>query len=220
MPKPLQIRTYNQENSVCFRSTRDQFGGLSNMAPGFTIEVNGVQIATSEALYQACRFPIGPDIQRIIIKQHSPMTAKMKSRRFLRDTRSDWERVRVKVMRWCLRVKLARNWDRFGNLLLSTGNAAIVEESRKDDFWGAKCIGEELIGRNVLGRLLMELREILKGQSQDRLRVVEPIQIPDFLLYGQPIGKVFSSETLSLQKDSYPDSEVVGRRISQINLKW
>ena len=220
MIKPSQIRTYNLNDSVSFRTTRERFGGLSNMASGFPIEVNGVQILTSEALYQACRFPDRPDVQRIIIEQRSPMTAKMKSRRFQRDTRSDWEWIRVMVMGWCLRVKLAQNWDEFGELLLSTGNAPIVEDSRKDDFWGAKRTDDELIGTNALGRLLMELRKELKGPDHDHLRVVEPLQIPDFLLYGQPIGKVVSRETHTSQEGSYPDSEMVGMRVSQASIEW
>ena len=220
MIKSSQIRTYNLNDSVSFRTTRERFGGLSNMASGFPIEVNGVQILTSEALYQACRFPDRPDVQRIIIEQRSPMTAKMKSRRFQRDTRSDWEWIRVMVMGWCLRVKLAQNWDEFGELLLSTGNAPIVEDSRKDDFWGAKRTDDELIGTNALGRLLMELRKELKGPNHDHLRVVEPLQIPDFLLYGQPIGKVVSMETHTSQEGSYPDSEMVGMRVSQASIEW
>src|SRR2546426_7568195 len=46
---------------------------------------------------------------------------------------------------------------------------SIVEDSRKDDFWGAKASDEgTLVGMNVLGRLLMELREDLRGTNGDR----------------------------------------------------
>ena len=83
--------------------------------------------------------PERPDIQKIILAERSPMTAKMKSKPYRKEnTRPDWEIVKVKVMKWCLRVKLAQNWIRFGDLLRSTDNRPIVEESRKDDFWGAK----------------------------------------------------------------------------------
>ena len=67
-------------------------------------------------------------------------------------------------MRWSLRVKLAQNQTTFGQLLLATGNKPIVEESAKDQFWGAKVQnGDALMGVNVLGRLLMELREQLRA---------------------------------------------------------
>src|SRR5690606_37437152 len=107
--------------------TNEVFGGLSNMAGGFPLRVNGIRILTSEALYQACRFPKRPDVQRLIIGENSPMTAKMKSKPYRQDTRPDWDQVRVKIMRWCLRVKLAQNWHKFSELLLATGDKPIVE---------------------------------------------------------------------------------------------
>jgi predicted NAD-dependent protein-ADP-ribosyltransferase YbiA (DUF1768 family) len=54
-----------------------------------------------------------PDFQRMVIDETSPMTAKMKSKPYRKDSRPDWEDVRVQVMRWCLRVKLAQNWETF-----------------------------------------------------------------------------------------------------------
>ena len=108
-----QTRTYDRPSSVVFLKTHEAFGGLSNMAGGFPLHVHGVRIHTSEALYQACRFPHMPEVQRLIIGQTSPMTAKMKSKPHRKDSRPDWDRVRVKVMRWCLRMKLAQNWEKF-----------------------------------------------------------------------------------------------------------
>jgi hypothetical protein len=88
-------------------------------------------------------------------------------------------------------VKLAQNWQTFGALLRSTGDWPIVEESRRDDFWGAKAVDEEmLVGANVLGRLLMELREELRSDDESRLSRVEPPRIPQFWLYRKPIGVV------------------------------
>lgn len=185
------LRTYDRRTSVVFCKTQEAFGGLSNMAAGYPVMVNGVDIRTSEALYQACRFPHRLDVQRLIIAERSPMTAKMKSKPHRHDTRPDWDAVRVGIMRWCLRVKLAQNWRQFGELLRSTGERPIVEESRKDDYWGAKVVDPgTLVGMNVLGRLLMELREELKSVTGEQLQHVEPPRIPDFQLYGQPIGVI------------------------------
>jgi type I restriction enzyme S subunit len=185
------FRTYNRANSIVFLKTREEFGGLSNMAGGFPLEVNGIRILTSEALYQACRFPHRPNVQRLIIEQASPMTAKMKGKPYRHDSRPDWDQVRVKVMRWCLRVKLAQNWAQFSELLMSTRDRPIVEESRKDDFWGAKPIDDQtLVGMNVLGRLLMELREEVRSGNGAALLRVDPLTIPDFLLSGKQIESV------------------------------
>ena len=191
MSQASQVRTYDRAESVVFLKTKERFGGLSNMAPGFPLRVNRVRIRTSEALYQACRFPHMPEVQQLIIGENSPMTAKMHSKPYRRVSRHDWDFVRVKIMRWSLRVKLAQNWREFGRLLLSTGDRPIVEQSRKDDFWGAKVADDgTLVGMNVLGRLLMELREQLNGDEAESLRFIEPLAISDFLLFGQPIEAV------------------------------
>ena len=189
------LRTYSRMDVVVFYKTKESFGGLSNMASGYPLNIHGVRIPTSEALYQACRYPHLPDVQKEIIGQHSPMTAKMKSKPHRNDSRPDWDEVRYKIMRWCLRVKLAQHYKEFGRLLLATRDRPIVEQSRKDDYWGAKVVdevGETLVGQNVLGRLLMELREVLKTDADEALKVVPPLSIPDFLLLDKPIGEVTS----------------------------
>jgi len=127
-------------------------------------------------------------VQRLIIDQRSPMTAKMRSKPYRKNSRSDWNQIRVNIMRWCLRVKLAQNWQKFSDLLLATDDRPIVEESGKDHFWGAKPLENGiLVGQNVLGRLLMELREELRGPGKERLKSVSPPEIPNLLLFGEPI---------------------------------
>ncbi len=186
-----QLREYQRSKSVVFLKTKEAFGGLSNMASGFPLRVNDTRILSSEALYQACRFPNLPKVQRVIIAEQSPMTAKMRGKPYRSQSRPDWDSVRVKIMRWCLRVKLAQNWDRFSELLLQTNDRPIVEQSRKDDFWGAKAIDNEtLIGMNVLGRLLMEVREEIRNGRLKQNDSVAPPLIPHFLLLGRPIEPV------------------------------
>ncbi|MVN79204.1 DUF1768 domain-containing protein [Hymenobacter sp. HMF4947] len=187
-------KVYDAEQSCVFRKTKEQFGGLSNMASGFPLRINNIPILSSEALYQACRFPSLPDVQSKILNQRSPMTAKMVGKPFREDTRADWEDVRIKIMRWCLKVKLAQNYFEFGKLLESTFDKQIVEDSSKDDFWGAvrdKSDNDKLIGVNALGRLLMEIRHFYnEHRFSYNMFVVEPLSIPDFLLFGHPIQVV------------------------------
>ncbi len=195
-----QFREYRRSESAVFLKTKAKYGGLSNMAGGFPLKINGVDIRTSEALYQACRFPHYPDVQRLIIGQRSPMSAKMKSKPYRDRTRPDWDRIRVKIMRWCLRVKLVQNREKFGDALLETRDLPIVEQSRRDDFWGAKPINDQtLIGVNALGRLLMELREFIRHKPGASPLLVEPLAIPDFLLDGREIEPIcFRAESDAL----------------------
>lgn len=204
-----QIRSYSRFQSVVFRKTNEAFGGFSNMAGGYPLLVNDIRILTSEALYQSCRFPDRPDIQRMIIGQNSPMTAKMVTKPYQNICRSDWAQVRVKIMRWCLRVKLAQNFKQFSELLLSTGNNPIVEESRRDNFWGANPVnGDTLVGMNVLGRLLMEVRDEIASNNFAPPPQIEPLEIPNFLLDGYPIRPItIKTEKIEGGNDQVPDSK-------------
>ncbi len=187
------IREYKVDEVVWFRKTKEAFGGLSNMCSGYPLNINGHKILTSEALYQACRFPDSPEIQRLIINERSPMAAKMKSKPHrTKYTRKDWDEVRIKIMRWSLQVKLAQNFITFGKLLEDTYSKDIVEDSRKDKFWGAvreKNNENTLIGVNALGRLLMELRQKYSENKYD-LFVVEPLKINNFKLFGKEISRI------------------------------
>lgn len=178
------------ENCAVFYFVKEEFGGLSNMSRGFSLNINGIKIYSSEALYQACRFPHQPTWQQEIINQRSPIIAKRKSRKDNRsyDSRSDWYDVRIDVMRWVLRVKLAHHYKEMKSILLSTGDRFIVEKSSKDCFWGAIEKQEGVLyGCNQLGLLLMELRSLVKNKPMKKLTTVEPLNIPDFLLLNEPI---------------------------------
>jgi len=196
--KKHELKTYKEDECCVFRKTKELYGGLSNMASGYPLIVNGVQILSSEALYQACRFPHLPDIQKKIIKQRSPMSAKMVCEPFKSESRDDWDDARIKIMRWCLKVKLAQNFAEFGKLLESTFDKPIVEDSIKDDFWGAirkKKYGNILTGTNALGRLLMELRQFYNEKRYSyEMFVVEPLNISDFKLFGKPIAIIDERE--------------------------
>ena len=200
--RKIAIRTYERESSVVFLKTKDLFGGLSNMAAGYPILINDTVVLTSEALYQSCRFPHLPDVQRLIISKNSPMTAKMVSKPYLDQSRVDWLRMRVRIMKWCLTCKIVQNWDRFSTLLLETQDLPIVEQSRKDKFWGAVPENDStLVGANVLGRLLMELREI--ARAGEIIDSVPPPEVDNFLFLGQEISTVSRMGKLgSLGRDS------------------
>lgn len=187
----IAMREYCRSKSVVFLKTNEAYGGLSNMAGGYPLNINGVRVLTSEALYQACRFPHMSDVQKLIVSQTSPMTAKMRSKPYREQSREDWLKVRVRIMRWCLRVKLVQNWASFSELLLSTGDLPIVECSRKDSFWGAlPAADEKLSGANVLGRLLMELRGEVFEKGMKRFEVVSPPDVENFYFLGSIISDI------------------------------
>lgn len=182
---------YELANVVSFRRTNEPFGGLSNMASGYPLIVNGIRFSTSEALYQACKFPDHPNLQSLIINESSPMTAKMRVKPFKDKIRQDWLDVRVAIMEWCLCVKLYQHPSGFGELLLSTNGKAIVEDSWKDTFWGAKRHGNFLEGSNILGQLLMRMRTFWNENSNKQLRsFLMPPSVVNTYLFGEPIRRI------------------------------
>jgi hypothetical protein len=124
------------------------------------------------------------------------MTAKMVGKPYRGSTRHDWDEVRVPLMAWCLRLKLGQHWSTFGDLLDSTRDRRIVEESARDPFWGARPVDDtRLEGRNVLGELLMELRAEMRAEERISFACIEPPSIGNPLLLGAPIAPVVTIES-------------------------
>lgn len=195
---PYPIWQYDQRHDALFTKVDERWGAFSNMASGYKIRLADEQWLTSEALYQACRFPHHPDVQRTILSERSPMAAKMKSKPHRNTcTRPDWNEQRTNIMRWCLRLKLAQNWQLFSRMLIDSRDRQIIEVTNKrntkpdDLFWGTRRLpadpDHQLEGHNTMGVLLMELREEILQESIKKTDTVEPPAIPDFLLLGNPV---------------------------------
>ena len=81
----------------------------------------------------------------------------------------EWETLKVDAMALALAVKLAQHPTTFGAGLLATKELHIVEKSHRDPWWGAKPTqGElQLVGVNVLGQLLTQLRRELQRRTDN-----------------------------------------------------
>ena len=186
-----------------FKKTHEEWGGYSNMASGYPLLINNFNIRSSEALYQALKYTEHPDIQLKILEQSSPMSAKMVAKPFKELIRPDFEIIKIRIMKWCIYAKLLCNYEKFSKLLLESENKIIVEESRRDNFWGAKRTPDDkLIGVNVLGRILMEARENLKKEAiQDDLLPFQTID--NFKILGRNIEVVHKlNEPMIIPKHS------------------
>ena len=197
----LVNRTYHRKDVIVIHTKDDEFGGLLNMSPGYPMWVNGARFRTVEALYQSCRFPTLPDVQREIEETASPYTMKHWIFQY-RDNggRKDWYQVKVLFMEWCLHVKLACNYETLGALLDRSGERLIVETSPDGNFWGGWPVDPknkktcDLNGANIFGQLLMRLRSEYRQKPKEQLLVVEPPKIPDALLFGETIRRVTADE--------------------------
>ncbi|RKG89489.1 NADAR family protein [Corallococcus terminator] len=138
---------------IHFYSVTDDYGWCSNFAP-YPIEARGKTWPTTEHYFQAQKFQDAKD-QEEIRRANSPMLAARMGRDRKRKLRRDWESVKVAVMREALQAKFTQHED-LARLLQATGDAKLVEHTENDDYWGD---GGDGSGGNMLGRLLMELRE-------------------------------------------------------------
>jgi hypothetical protein len=151
---------------ITFTGVHLPWGFLGNMAP-YPISYQGQVWRTSEALFQALRFD-DPEIRSLIRAEKSPMAAKMKAKSF-RDRMvvlpmSDAD---VQNMREVLGLKFDAHPE-IRKKLIASGNHLLVEDVEKRNgerhlFWGMKKVNGEWIGNNMLGKLLMELRQAYSG---------------------------------------------------------
>lgn len=110
---------------------------------------------TVENAYQAAKSMYHND--RKDIKDLSAAKAKIAGNN-LRNIRPDWEQVKRAIMLELSLQKYIHNED-CREWLLDTGNAELIEGNHwGDTYWGV-CNGR---GENHLGKLLMQVREILR----------------------------------------------------------
>eukprot|EP01012_Entosiphon_sulcatum_P021701 TRINITY_DN2655_c0_g1_i1.p1 TRINITY_DN2655_c0_g1~~TRINITY_DN2655_c0_g1_i1.p1 ORF type:complete len:321 (+),score=43.37 TRINITY_DN2655_c0_g1_i1:24-986(+) len=84
--------------------------------------------------------------------------------------RPDWESVKEDAMRFALFRKFTQHADLY-HLLLSTGDAYIIEHTNNDNYWAD---GGDGTGKNRLGEILMELRQFLREKANE----IRPFDVP------------------------------------------
>ena len=130
----------------------DDYYFLSNFYE-VPITFEGIQYLNSEAAFHAQKTL---DIEAR--KQYSsldPKSAKRKGRK--ENLRTDWEEVKVDIMKRICIAKFEQNPD-LKEKLLATGNKTLIEGTWwKDTFWGIDLKTGQ--GQNHLGQILMEIRD-------------------------------------------------------------
>ena len=139
-------------DSIQFYSVADDYGCFSNFA-AYPIQLDGETWPTTEHYFQAQKF-LDPHLQQAIRQAKSPMIAARLGRDRKKPLRSDWESVKVEIMRTAVRAKFTQHEGLRTNLL-ATGDAVIVEHTERDSYWGD---GGDGSGQNILGQILMEVR--------------------------------------------------------------
>ena len=134
---------------------------LSNFAHR-PIVIKGKTWVTVEHIFQAAK-TLDEDIREQIRLAPTPEIAKQMGRKV--QIRSDWEEIKEQVMLKCIRLKF-RLSPGLKEKLLRTEDAVLIEGNKwHDNVWGdcrcSKC--QEIKGENLLGQILMQVREELRG---------------------------------------------------------
>ena len=157
-------QVYPIAQSVFFHKKTDNHWILSNMA-SCPLEIEGIPFKSSEHLFQTLKFATPKSITAVYQSNNAKMTAKH-YQKLGGHRREDWEQIRVDVMKFCLQQKYEQ-CPEFRKELDSTIGYNIVElqdrkndkESSRANGWGVKTKGQNYEGPNIMGRLLMELRD-------------------------------------------------------------
>jgi ribA/ribD-fused uncharacterized protein len=137
----------------------DAYGEFSNFAP-YPIQLLGKMWPTTEHYFQAQKFA-GTEHEETIRLSASPLLCAQLGRDRSKPLRADWEDVKESLMRGALHAKFTQ-YPSLKSLLLSTGDAILIEHTASDAYWGDAGDGT---GRNRLGVMLMELRARLRGEA-------------------------------------------------------
>ena len=142
--------------SIKFYHQDKPYGFFSNFSK-HPVFLKGKQWPTSEHYFQAQKFE-GTEHEELVRLTATPMLCAQMGRDRSRPLRQDWEAVKDEVMRTALRAKFTQHPD-LRDQLLATGDADLIEHTENDSYWGD---GGDGSGKNMLGRLLMEVRDELR----------------------------------------------------------
>lgn len=157
-PEYYSIETYPASECVIIHKVSEPWGIFGNFAHT-PIVIDEVMFKTSEQLFQLMKFKDKEPVLAVYNANNPKMTAKHweKTHR-----RSDWGQMVVDAMKFCLTKKFEQSEDFRAELERSRGKLIVEDQTsftkKTPDTWGVKQQGDNFVGPNLLGRLLMELR--------------------------------------------------------------
>ena len=142
----------NRIPEIRFYLKRNPYGCFSNFAP-YPVVIDGKLWTTTEHYYQAQKF-IGTEYEEKIREVIAPFRAKAMAKKEGMPKRKDWFDVKFDVMMIAVKAKFDQH-ENLRDILISTGNAILIEHTELDLYWGD---GGDGSGRSRLGEALMKIR--------------------------------------------------------------
>lgn len=145
--------------SIKFYKTLAPYGEFSNFHRK-VYKINGIKYKSSEHYYQSKKFE-GTEWEEYIRNQRTPKFAASEGRREDLPLREDWPDIKNEIMITALYYKFKD--EVLKNLLLSTEEEELIEDSPVDYYWGCGANGS---GKNILGKQLMSLRTVIRKEDR------------------------------------------------------
>ena len=145
--------------AIEFYGTRDTYGCFSNFSK-HGVELDGQWWPTTEHYFQAQKF-VGTEHVELIRCAATPKRAAEMGRERSRPLRADWENVKDEIMHRAV-LKKFQTHQEIRAVLLSTGDAEVIENAPGDYYWGC---GKNRTGKNKLGIILVQVRQQLRAES-------------------------------------------------------
>ena len=158
---------YDAGSCAIIRKVQDEWGIFCNFAKT-PLKVNGYTFNSSEELFQLMKFKDSMVLKNIMAgitandkkSDQIKMTAKSYEKKYRRE---DWGKMVIDAMKFCLQTKYDQ-CEEFRIKLIESSGYNIVEDQSSftksnPDAWGVKLKDGKFVGPNLLGRLLMELRD-------------------------------------------------------------
>ena len=167
-PEYYSIESYPAAQTVCIRKVRDEWGILGNFAQALVV-VDGVTFDCTERLFHMMKLRSDAtegihDMMNIGGGLRMKMHMKPMYKNHPEWFHDHWPSMVVDAMKYCL-VQKYEQCEAFRNELERSKGKYIVEDEtarkrgRDADSWGTVLRGDAYVGPNLLGRLLMELRD-------------------------------------------------------------
>ena len=189
-PEYLSVGSYPADKVAAIGATTGEWGIFGNFYKHPVVSgkrkpmvvLDGVAFDCTERLFQMMKVR-DAECLRLLYDLPCGICYKRQMAKILKEHnlewREDWQDIIMDAMRFCLQQKYEQCVEFRSELERSKGLFIVEDETKhlrgKEPLWGAKLVGDTYQGPNVLGKLLMELRD------NGRLNCTLPDDALDFI---------------------------------------
>ena len=163
-PQYMGVNRYPAEQCALVKTAAEEWGILGNFGRA-SVVINGVEFSNTEKLFQCMKFAHMPVIQEIYAQNNMGIKMKAKKKEYEQYVREDWPRIFLDALKFVLVTKYEQSEAFRVELERSKGFYIVEDETgrpgckKSADAYGTIRVGDEMVGPNLLGQFLMELRD-------------------------------------------------------------